>query len=346
MEKYIIEYDTYEDILALLGHGVPHTNLANVTTVIVDLTTEEYEALVGAGINIIENQPCGLLYAPSNIPSTSTPPPINTYLNVTNAHLAGFDGTGVNIALLDSGCNDVHAATVPTLVRQDYTGLGADGDAFIHGSRGCLIVGQKLNFFTPFAQVDTGIVHGCQLYCMRVIEGGGASVISAISWCIANNIHIINMSIFLLQDVTTAVNAAIAAGIIVICASGNSTGTNMTHPANIPGVIAVNGVQFNNAGVAFGSYVTDDAHTQVTVTNYNGGSFQTFVGGTSQACFMVTGLVAIYKQKYPTLNTQKAIHLLRRKALPMDGYTYSVSSTSKNVLLNYETGAGFLAPLY
>lgn len=346
MKKYIIEYELYDDILGLLGYEIPHSNLENVSTIIVDLTEEEYEALVGADIKIIENSNnIKLLYAPSNIAHIGEPPSINDYFNVDSAHTAGFDGTGVKVAILDSGCNDLHAATVPTLIRQDYTGLGANGDTQVHGSRGCLIIGQMLDFYTPYPSKEYGIAHGCQLYSMRVHGAGGiAAIINAIDWCIGNDIDIINISLEVLDaTLTTAINAALAANIIVVCASGNILANNVAHPANIPGVIAVNAVEYNNAGTAFGSYLTVNGDTQITITTYNGGHYQTFTGGTSQAAFQISGLLAIYKQKYPTLNTQKAIRLLQKRALKMDNYTYNITGT--NTTLNYQTGAGFVASL-
>lgn len=347
MKKYILEYTDYDAIVALLGHSIPYTNYEHVTTVVVDLYQEEYLAITNAGYTIFENiilTPDSLCAVPEIQPNIGTPPPFLTYANIFNSHLAGFTGAGVSVALLDTGCNDVHAATVPTLIRQDYTGLGADGDLFTHGSRGCLIVGQILDFYTPFATVNYGIARGCQLYSMRCFDGGTASYIAAINYCIANGIDIMNFAISSLSGLTTAINAAIAAGIIVVSASGNNTATQIQPPSTITGVICVNAV-LGTTGVVGGSHLTSNGHTQVTITNYNNGHYQTYMGGTSQASMMVSAILAIYKQKYPTLNQQKATNLLKRKALQMDGYTYNVTSTSRGVLENYVTGAGFISPI-
>lgn len=350
MKKYIIDYEDYDDILGLLGHGVPHTNLENVTTVIVDLTEEEFHALVGTGIKIIENPPCKLLSSwPADMPYrslTPNPPYIATYLNMMNARIAGFSGTGVNIALMDSGCLNSNAdLSNPTLIRQDYTGMGASGDTEGHGSKACCIFQQKYSFFTGL-EVNYGLAYGAQLYSMRVLEGGAAAIISAISWSIANNIHIINISLAVGGGLTTAINAAIDAGIIVVCASGNDLSSEMAHPANIFGVIAVSSVDNVTAGMPLaGSYLTSDGHIGICVVMYSGGAFEFFVGGTSQAAFQISALMAIYKQKYPTLTTPKAINLLRRKALQMTGQTYTTLSSTYNTLLSYQTGAGFVSPI-
>lgn len=352
MEKYIIEYTDYNEILGLLGHEITHSKLENVSTIIVDLTEEEYEALIGAGIKIFKNLPGKLLFTPQNVPFRGYPGltapdqgvPVNDFLNLRNAHLAGFNGAGTKVAILDTGANISTLQAVPTLIRQDYTGLGPD-DLYNHGGKACNIIGQVFSLFNLSISVTYGMAYGCQLYSMNVLDGGTAAVIAAIDYCISHGIDVINISLEMGSGLDTAITAAIDAGIIVVCASGNSTGSPVAHPANVPGVIAVNGVAYDNASVIFGSYITTDGHVQVTTTFYDGGHAESFVGGTSQAAFMISGLMAIYKQKYPSLDTPKAINLLRKKSLEMTGYTYSISSSTKDKLLDYQTGGGFIGPI-
>lgn len=349
MKKYIIEYNKYDELLSILGHGVEHTHYENVATIVIDLTDEEHQALVGAGIRISENQEGKLCSYPSDMPYISTDYTdvhISKYLNIDTAKMVGFDGTGVKIALIDTGCQDTNAALAnANLIRQDYTGTGVQ-DPYSHGSKACMVLSQRYSFYHAGLEVKTGMAYGATVYSMKVLPTGTSAAIAAISWCIANGIHIINISIDFGSGLTNAVNAAMAAGIIVVCASGNSPLTHVAHPANIKGVICVNGTDCTIAGNPVkGSHLTLDGEPQVTITMYNGGYYEFFAGGTSQSAWQVAGLLAIYKQKYPNLNTEMAINLLRRKALKMDGYTYNLPSTTYNTLLNYETGAGFVAPI-
>lgn len=347
MKKYIIEYNLYDDILELLGHDIPHSNLINVKSVIVDLYDDEYEALVGAGIKIFENSYGTLCSIPATFSIYTSLTPDSDYLkyiNGTNSHFAGFNGYGVNVGIIDTGCSDDFASTIPTLTRIDFTGLGTQSDNYGHGSRVAMVTGQTLDY-TTHLPVDAGIANGCNLFSLRAFDGGVASIITAVDWSIANNIHIINNSYNVGSGLETAMNAAMNAGIIVVCASGNSINGLVAHPADIPGVIAVNGVDAIS-GQVFGSYTPSYSGSNVvTITNYNAGCYQTVIGGTSQASAITTALLAIYKQKYPMLNCSKALHLLRRKALKMTGYTYSVTSTTTNTLLNNITGAGFISPI-
>jgi len=349
MKKYIIEYDKYDELLSILGHEVEHTHYENVATVVVDLTDEEHQALVGAGIRISENQEGKLCSYPADMPYISmdyTDVHINKYLNIDTAKIVGFDGTGVKIALIDTGCQDGNAALAnANLIRQDYTGTGVQ-DSYSHGSKACMVLSQQYSFYNVGLEVKTGMAYGATVYSMKVLPTGTSAAVAAISWCIANGIHIINVSIDFGMGLTNAINAALGAGIIVVCASGNNPLTHIAHPANIKGVICVNGTDCTIAGNPVkGSHLTLDGEPQVTITMYNGGYYEFFAGGTSQSAWQTTGLLAIYKQKYPNLNTEMAINLLRRKALKMDGYTYNLPSTTLNTLLNYETGAGFVSPI-
>lgn len=357
MKKYIIEYDLYDDVQALLGHDVPHSNLVNVKTVIVDLTEQEYEALIGAGINIrpdfyIDGVDALCGFTPP-LPLNSQVPPTQllNYFNLPAVHAAGFTGAGVKIALPDTGQHDNHHAAAPAVIRHDFsvdqTGVSVEYQP--HGGRACIIIGQT-NLFTgtptPGAPALYGMAHGAEIHSMRVQENLGgiysSSVISAIEYAIANDFDIINISLSMGSGLDTCINAAIAAGIIVVCASGNSIPSYVAHPANLPNVIAVNTVL---NGVVAGSYLTADGLPRVTWVNYCQGHTST-AGGTSQAAFETTALLAIYKQKYPSLDTPKAINLLRKKALEMDGFVGDIVCETRGKLINYRTGGGFSAPIY
>lgn len=357
MKKYIIEYKDYDEIVSVFTNHIPHTDLNKVNTVIVDLYEDEFIAIKKAGYNIKEDTFVlgndALCYTPTDMASSQTPPTdLLNYYNAWDSHAAGFTGAGVKVAVIDTGQHDNHHAAAPGVTRHDFTvgQTGSNLEPQSHGGRGCIHIGQT-NLFTGTATSGAtalyGIAYGCDLHSMRIMEDDTAlynsSVISAINYCIANNFDIINLSLSLGAGLETAVQAALTANIIVVCASGNDPMNPIAHPANMEGVIAVNAW---DTGVVSGSYITDDTSTRVTIVNYISGH-TSFAGGTSQGAFMLTGLLAIYKQKYPSLNTAKAVHLLKRRALQLDGFTYnrySVSDT-KGILENYETGAGFIAPI-
>lgn len=346
-KKYLIPYDEYEEVAAIIG-DISHKNLEAIKVIIIDLTIKQVRLLKKNGITVEENHEATLCYAPSPIATFAVPPPILSYYNLNAAHTAGVRGTAVRIGLIDTGCSDAAATAVPGVIRLDFTDLGTHGDLFNHGSKGCMVMDQTLDFSAPHDPKDYGIATGCELYSLRAFDGGAAAIAAAINFAIENNFGVINMSFFTGSSTAmdNAITAALAAGIIVVVASGNNFAAPMNYPATFPGVITVNTID-STTTIVSGSYITGDGHTKVTVVNYCGGSAQAFAGGTSQATFMLTALLAVYKQKYPNLDTPRAINLIQRRALQMDGYIYnnSVDSTTLGVLLNYVTGAGFVASL-
>lgn len=344
-KKYIVTYNEYDDIRSFISH-IDHKNLVNVKQVIIDLNDEEYFILSEQGFNINESKPIeyGLLSNPA-IPETGTPPPIFSYFKIDQAHAAGFKGYGIKVAILDSGCDDLRAACIGNITRETFTGVAANIDTSNHGSRGCLFIGQTKNINDTGSILNYGIAYESQVYSLKCLGGTNTDIIEAIDYCITNNIDIINCSFFTTEDanLSAAYMTAMNVGIIVVCAAGNDVSGSMVFPANIPGVISINIVQNGTPNVPIGSYL--NTSNNVTVTTYATGHGQTAVYGTSQGAFHTTGLLAIYKQKYPNLDTQKAIRLLQRRAIPFDGFTYNLSSNTRDILLNAETGAGFIASI-
>lgn len=344
MKKYILEHDDYEKVAELLGPNVPHESYLLTSSVVVDLTEEEHDALVGAGLTLSENRVGQLCFDPPSFfyYSNTLPTGLQEYLGITNSYAAGFDGTGVKIALIDTGCNNNVAAICHDLTRMDFTGLGSTGDLFGHGSAGCMLINQAFDYYNHATAVKAGTACGAHLYSMRAFDAGQSGYIAAIEWCIANGIDIICTAVQLYGGLDSAITAALAAGIIFTAASGNVFTDPMAYPAAFPGVIAVN--KWDNGTGVNGSYITGSGLPGVTVTFYSSGAFQTFVGGSSQASMEVAALLALYKQKYPSMDNDGAKNLLRRRALKLTGYTYDVSSNTRDTFLNYVTGAGFVAP--
>ncbi len=346
-KKYTILYNDYNDIFEHIK-DIDHKNLINVKQVIIELTQEEYNILIDLELNLIENKPLNIMpLAPHEVlTDIGIPSSLFGYLKIDQAHAAGFNGSGVKVALLDSGCSDTYGSLVSNLTRLSFTNTAANIDSSgNHGSKGCVIIGQTKDLNDPSSSVDYGIANGAEVYSLKVTDGDYTDVIEAIDYCMSQSIDIINCSFSVAEDLSlkAAFNSAVSGGIIVVCSSGNNVTGSMAFPANIPGVISINGVVNSNPDVPFGSYL--NTSNNVTTTIYNGGSAQVGVGGTSQAAFNLSGLLAIYKQKYPSLNTEKAIRLLQRRSTPFDGFTYNLPSNTRGVLLNNQTGAGFIAPI-
>src|ERR1051325_7832250 len=159
------------------------------------------------------------------------------------SEVAGFtslNGTGIGIAVLDSGIDDTHnlikASTGrPAIVySKTYTSIAANRDYYGHGTHVASMLMGHPGFKSDYYG---GIAYEAKIISLGVLDGKGAgtssNVIAAIDWCIANkatyNIRIINMSLgtpaedsYKNDPLCLAARRAYNAGIIVVAAAGNS----------------------------------------------------------------------------------------------------------------------------
>ena len=193
-------------------------------------------------------------------------------VNANYAWPLGWDGTGVGVAVVDSGIALKHDLTGPngTTSRVLYsesfvTGDTATTDVYGHGTHVAGIVASsgRDSSGLGFTHTYKGVAPNANLISLRVLDanGGGSEsgVIAAIERAIelksTYNIRVLNLSLgrtvfesYTLDPLCQAVEAAWNAGIVVVTAAGNfgrdnSLGTNgygtIASPGNDPYVITV-----------------------------------------------------------------------------------------------------------
>ena len=204
---------------------------------------------------------------------TNTAPAINA----PYAWSLGLDGSGIGVAVIDSGMVDKKNGSVKKsdlnksgtgdsriVYSQSWVndGLGTL-DGFGHGTHVAGIIGGSGYNSTSDVLTFKGIAPNVQLINLRVLDRNGSgtdsSVIAAIDTAIQlkskYNIRVITLSLgrpvyesYTLDPLCQAVEAAYQAGIVVVVSAGNdgrdnSAGTNgygtITAPANDPYVITV-----------------------------------------------------------------------------------------------------------
>jgi len=193
-----------------------------------------------------------------------------TTLNSTNPNLP-FDGTGIGIAILDSGVydhRDLQDALGQSRIvyRESFVaGDSSTGDAYGHGTHvaGLLAGNAKSSTGAPNKYRIKGLAINANLISLRVLDANGmsddATVIAAIDRAIqlkdTYNIRVMNLSLGRLvfesyadDPLCAAVERAWQAGIVVVVASGNEGRDNsastdgygtITAPGNDPYVITV-----------------------------------------------------------------------------------------------------------
>src|SRR6202163_513804 len=183
-----------------------------------------------------------------------------------------LDGTGVGVAIIDSGVadhGDLHDASGASRVVYSQSFVAGDtttSDQFGHGTHVAGLIGgpgKNSGLGNGYQAKYAGVAPNVNIISLRVLDQNGSGtdsqVIAAIQQAIAlkstYNIRVINMSLgrpvfesYTLDPVCQAVESAWQAGIVVVVAAGNRGRDNSmgTHgfatigaPANDPAVITV-----------------------------------------------------------------------------------------------------------
>jgi serine protease AprX len=185
---------------------------------------------------------------------------------------SGYDGTGIGVAVVDSGIASHTALGSRVVARANLVSWEPDqaGDAFGHGTHiAGAIAGSTSAASRVTPQYGGGSAPGVRLVDVRVLGRTGmgltSDVIAGIDWAIANrtryNIRV--MSLALGHPVTEpsatdplcrAVARAAAAGIVVVASAGNYGRTaegapvlgGITSPGNSPAALTVGAIETND----------------------------------------------------------------------------------------------------
>jgi subtilisin family serine protease len=174
----------------------------------------------------------------------------------------GFDGSGVGVAIIDSGVANWHddLGTRTVVHFADFVSdLVAPHDDYGHGTH---VAGIIAGNGYDSGGARRGVAPGAQLIVLKVLDEAGdghiSNVIAAIDYAIAHqrqfNIRVINLSVsagvhesYTTDPLTLAAKRAVEAGIVVVTAAGNlgrSAKGNVqyggiTSPGNAPWVLTV-----------------------------------------------------------------------------------------------------------
>jgi serine protease AprX len=177
----------------------------------------------------------------------------------------GYDGSGVGVAVIDSGAaashDDLLGGAGPRVDRfVDFVNGKADAyDDYGHGTHVAGIIAGN-GFDSSGAR--SGVAPGARLTVLKVLDGAGggriSDVIAAIDYVIENkdalNIRVMNLSVatgvyesYYTDPLTLAAQRAVLAGIVVVAAAGNNgrDAEGRTHhggitaPGNAPWVLTV-----------------------------------------------------------------------------------------------------------
>ncbi|GAA3453703.1 S8 family serine peptidase [Dactylosporangium matsuzakiense] len=253
-----------------------------------------------------------------------------TPLKFTEVHQI-TKGAGVVVGVVDTPIFEGHRDLKGQLLQGTSTGggpangWGADNPGNAHGTEvASLIVGKGGG-----DDHLLGIAPAAKILPVAYSNGGNGTSISTasgIKWAADHGAKVINLSNghngSATDEETEAIRYAIAKDVVVVAGAGNR-GEGMDaviSPANIPGVVAVSGVE---QGGNFWSGSTYGPETVVAAPGSQmsvAGDSTTFpsgyglADGTSLSTAIVSGVVALIRSKFPQMNAANVINRLIRTA--------------------------------
>jgi subtilisin family serine protease len=249
-------------------------------------------------------------------------------------------GSGVTVAVIDSGVNpNVSDLAGSVTTGPDYSGVStspSNPNWGVHGTwMASLVVGHGHG--PGDSDGIVGAAPGARVLSIRVITDAGdpnyaayqaepaakgqSELAEAITYAVNHGAGVISMSLgYSTQSLTVrkALQDAYDHNVVVVASAGNSgdsagaAGTGhapYSYPANYPGVLGVAAVnQFGQVA----DFSTENLSVQVAAPGNNvpaqGNDGQYwYVSGTSPACALTAGVVALIKSEYPGLTDTQVI---------------------------------------
>jgi serine protease AprX len=163
----------------------------------------------------------------------------------------GIDGTGVTVAMIDTGVAQVQDLGERVIARVDFTPGGAGDDAYGHGTH---LAGVIAGNGAASGGKWRGVAPGAQLVSVKVAGPDGSTdvsvVIAALQWVVTHRaqyeIKVLNLSFgtdsvqpYAVDPLNAAVERAWAAGITVVVSAGNRGPGTINKPGDDPYAISV-----------------------------------------------------------------------------------------------------------
>lgn len=219
-------------------------------------------------------------------------------------------GAGIKVAIIDTGIQSNHpdlADNVKGGIRFYMRGFTLYNDSKWeddHG-HGTHVAGTIAGLDNTIGVV--GVAPNAELYAVKVLDRSGSgsweAVAAGIRWAADNGMDVASMSLggsSGTSGLASAVSYALAAGVVLVAAAGNSgdgnpSTTEISYPAAYSGVIAVGATSSSNAVASWSSsasYVALCAPGVSVFSTYKGSTYAT-LSGTSMATPHVSGTAAL-----------------------------------------------------
>ena len=254
----------------------------------------------------------------------------------------GLDGSGVRVAVLDTGIDDNHPdLTGSVITHKNFTFDESATDGNGHGTH---IAGTIAGDGSASGGDFQGVAPGVELVNAKVLDGNAGGYLSwlieGMEWAVTQDVDIVNVSIGMRADspeaplVTAAVdNLSAHSGALFVVAAGNNGCTGcIGAPADAKSALTVGAVDrddqladFSNQGPNFHGFGLKPDVTapgvEISAPRAEGTSGEgdyVAMSGTSMATPHVVGAAALLAQQYPELTAQELKALVMASANPAD----------------------------
>jgi serine protease AprX len=204
-----------------------------------------------------------------------------TVVGADKAWRYGYTGTGIGVAVIDTGINATGDLTGKVVHSEDFSGEGDGVDRYGHGTFiGGLIAGSG----AASAGGVRGVAPNANLISLKIAGKDGSAditqVMAALQWAVSfketYNIRVINLSLgtdstqdYRIDPLNYAVEKAWQAGIVVVVSASNrgpNPGT-ITKPADDPYVVTVGAIRDNTTTRTSDDTVADFSGAGPTASN-------------------------------------------------------------------------------
>ncbi len=321
MEKVLIGFNDKVDAALITGHGgeVTHEYIY-MPVVAATLPAGAIEAL-GKNPNIAYVEPDATAYAIGE-----TLPWGVDRIDADVVHAAGVTGSGVKVAIVDTGIDGNHSDLV---VYGGYNYIDNTTNWQDDHGHGTHVAGTVAALDNDIDVI--GVSPDANLYAVKVLDSGGsgsyAGIAAGIEWCVSNGMQVINMSLGGSSDsetLRTACQNAYNAGIVIVAAAGNSgnppgRGDNIGYPAKYETVIAVGATDSKDKRASFSSTgpALEIMAPGVSVLSTALGGGTTTMSGTSMASPHVAGVTALVISVNPGLSNVDVRAIMNNTAEPI-----------------------------
>jgi len=251
-------------------------------------------------------------------------------VNAPAVHASGNLGTGVKVAVIDSGIDYNHPDLRDNYC-EGYDFVNKDEDPMDDNSHGTHVAGTIAA--SDNAEGVVGVAPEADLYALKVLDASGSGdysdVIAAVQWCVENDIQVTNNSYGSTEYPGDTVKRAFddayyAYGILHVAAAGNSgnfrgTGDNVIYPALWDSLIAVAATDSKDKRAYFsstGPAVELAAPGASIYSTLPGGGYGT-KSGTSMASPHVAGVAALVIWEGVNLSASEVRNILTLTAVDL-----------------------------